>query len=92
MEIATAGVDAELAVRLRALAELIRDAHLRVNPEVARLVVVVEAGEGVDGAAFRPERALRIELPPCARRDWREMYGAVLADFVAEAAALPAGR
>jgi len=92
MEIATTGVDAELAVRLRALAELIRDAHLRVNPEVARLTVVVDAGAGVDGAALRPERALRIELPPCARRDWREMYGAVLADFVAEAAALPAGR
>ncbi len=33
---------AELAVRLRALAELIRDAHLRANSDVARLPVVVE--------------------------------------------------
>ena len=104
MDIATIGVDTELAARLRALAELIRDAHLRVNPEVARLAVVVDAGdEGAAatpadgraqtlGAALRPERALSIELPPCARRDWREMYGAVLADFVSQAAALPAGR
>jgi hypothetical protein len=104
MDIATIGVDTELAARLRALAELIRDAHLRVNPEVARLGIVVDAGdEGAAapptdaraptlGAALRPERALSIELPPCARRDWRAMYGAVLADFVAQAAVLPAGR
>ena len=104
MEIATVGMNAELGARLRALAELIRDAHLRVNPEVARLTVVVDAGDTgatptttetraeIPGASLRPERALRIELPPCARRDWRDMYGAVLADFVAQAAALPAGR
>ena len=104
MDIATIGVDTELAVRLRALAELIRDAHLRVNPEVVRLGVVVDAGADgagstasqprarIVGASLRPQRALSIELPPCGRRDWRQMYGAVLADFVAEAAALPAGR
>lgn len=101
MEIATVGVNAELGARLRALAELIRDAHLRVNPEVARLTVVVDAGAAptttetrgeIPGVSLRPERALRIALPPCARRDWRDMYGAVLADFVAQAAALPAGR
>jgi hypothetical protein len=101
MEIATVGMNAELGARLRALAELIRDAHLRVNPEVARLTVVVDAGAAstttdtraeLPGVLLRPERALRIELPPCARRDWRDMYGAVLADFVAQAAALPAGR
>jgi hypothetical protein len=104
MEIATVGVNAELGARLRALAELIRDAHLRVNPEVARLAVVVDAGDAgaaatttdaraqTLGAALRPERALSIELPPCARPDWRQMYGAVLADFVSQAAALPAGR
>jgi hypothetical protein len=101
MEIATVGMNAELGARLRALAELIRDAHLRVNPEVARLTVVVDAGAAptttetrgeIPGVSLRPERALRIDLPPCARRDWRDMYGAVLADFVAQAAALPAGR
>src|SRR5262245_35427894 len=79
MEIATVGVDTEMAARLRALAELIRDAHLRVNPEVARLTVVVDAADGVGATtpetrarllgALRPERALAIELPPCARTD-----------------------
>src|SRR5690242_4738002 len=34
IEIATVGVDRELALRWRTLAELIRDAHLRANREV----------------------------------------------------------
>jgi len=99
LAIAPIGVDRELALRLRALAELIRDAHLRVNHEVERLAVVLadaggDAAAGVrrDGVLGRPERALHIELPRCGRRDWREMYGAILADFVAQAAVLPAGR
>jgi hypothetical protein len=100
MDIATVGVDPELAVRLRALAELIRDAHLRANREIERLTVQVEGADGTDlgsGARpddirRRPERALQIELPRCARPDWREMYGAILGDFVSQAAALPAGR
>jgi len=102
MRIATVGVNTELAARLRVLAELIRDAHLRVNPEIARLTVVVDTTDAVTVTTpntragllgvLRPERALSIELPPCARRDWREMYGAVLSAFVAEAAALAAGR
>jgi hypothetical protein len=100
IEIATVGVSAELAVRLRALAELIRDAHLRANSDVARLPVVVDdtgvvtdhIGGGSDGVRRWPPRALQIALPRCARRDWRETYGAILADFVTQAAALPAGR
>jgi hypothetical protein len=100
MAIGTVGVDAELAKRLRALAELIRDAHLRANPEIPRLAIVVDGGgetvveirARMVAASLAPERALSIELPPCVRRDWRELYGAVLADFVAQAAALPAGR
>lgn len=100
IEIATVGVSAELAVRLRALAELIRDAHLRANSDVARLPVVVDDTDGVtdhvgggsDGARRWPPRALLIALPRCARPDWRETYGAILADFVTQAAALPAGR
>jgi hypothetical protein len=91
-------------VRLRALAELIRDAHLRASPEITRLVVVVDAGERGERATptdaagqgtarpRQPERALRIELPPCPWHDWRETYGAVLADFVTEATVLSAGR
>jgi hypothetical protein len=100
MDIATVGVDPELGVRLRALAELIRDAHLRANSAIERLTVQVEGADGTDlgsGAGpddirRRPERALQIELPRCARPDWREMYGAILGDFVSQAAALPAGR
>jgi hypothetical protein len=98
IEIATVGVDPELARRLRALAELIRDAHLRSNRDIERLSVVLEDADGVspgvrrDGVLRWPERALQIELPRCARRDWREMYAAILADFVTQAAALPAGR
>ena len=100
MEIATVGVDAELGLRLRALAELIRDAHLRANTDIERLVVQVDGADGMeivstagsDGMRRRPERALQIELPRCARRDWGEMYGAILGDFVTQAAALPAGR
>jgi hypothetical protein len=101
IEIATVGVDRELALRLRALAELIRDAHLRLNAEVERLAVLIEPADPVtyrataakrDGILRLPERALHIELPRCARRDWREVYTAILADFLAQAVALPSGR
>ena len=101
IEIATVGVDHELALRLRALAELIRDAHLRFNGEVERLAVLVEPADAVtyqatgakrDGILRLPERALHIELPRCARRDWREAYTAILADFLAQAVAWPFGR
>jgi hypothetical protein len=101
IEIATVGVDRELALRLRALAELIRDAHLRANREVARLDVLVEPADAVtfgasgakrDGILRLPERALHIELPRCARRDWRETYTAILADLLAQAVTLPVGR
>ena len=65
-----------------------------------RLPVVVDDADGVtdpvgggaDGVRRWPPRTLQIELPRCARRDWRETYGAILADFVTQAAALPAGR
>ena len=67
---------------------------------VARLPVLVDDADGVtddlgggsDGVRRASPRALRIALPRCARRDWRETYGAILADFVTQAAALPAGR
>jgi hypothetical protein len=99
--IATVGVDRELALRLRALAELIRDAHLRTREEIARLPVLIEPVDPVvgratavtrDGILRLPERALQIDLPRCARRDWRDAYAAILADFLAQAVALPIGR
>ena len=101
IEIATVGVDRELALRLRALAELIRDAHLRAHDEIQALQVLIEPIDAVtyrasgakrEGILRLPERALHIELPKCARRDWREAYTAILADFLAQAVTLPAGR
>jgi hypothetical protein len=93
IEIAAVGVDRELALRLRTLAELIRDAHLRANREVQRLDVLVEPVDPVVYRSLRlPQRGLHIELPRCARRDWRETYTAILADFLTQAVALPIGR
>jgi hypothetical protein len=99
IEIGTVGVDREQALRLRALAELIRDAHLRASPEIQRLDVLVEPADAVthsaagrDGLLRRPRQALQIELPRCARRDFREAYTAILADFLAQAAQLSNGR
>jgi hypothetical protein len=93
MAIATVGVDDEQMRRLRAMAELIRDAHLRGHREVARLDVLIAPveGPGPDGTPQLAERALHIELPPCNGREWRETYTAILADFLDEAVTL-AGR
>jgi hypothetical protein len=101
IEIATVGIDPELAVRLRTLAELIRDAHLRGSRDVQRLEVLVEpidrvtpraAGASRAGILRLPQRGLLIELPRCARQDWRDAYTSILADFLAQAVTLPAGR
>jgi hypothetical protein len=97
IEIATVGIDRDLALRLRTLAELIRDAHLRGHAGIQRLDVLIEPADTVtyrasgakrDGILRRPQHALHIELPRCARRDFRDTYTSVLADFVAEAVAL----
>ena len=101
IEIATVGVDRELALRLRALAELIRDAHLRAGGDVQRLDVLIEpvdpvtyraSGAKRDGILRLPERGLHIELPRCARFDWRDAYTAILSDFLAQAVMLTADR
>src|SRR5438309_552186 len=101
IEIATVGVDRELAFRLRALLELIRDAHLRGYAQAPRLDVRIEPADTLRYAASGakrcgilrlPERALHIELPKAARTEWREVYTAVLADFLLQAAADDPGR
>jgi hypothetical protein len=101
IEIATVGVDREFAERLRALAELVRDAHLRGQTRAPRLEVMVEPADAVfyaasgakrDGILKWPERALHIELPRAARVEHRAMYTAIVADFVAQAVSLPRGR
>jgi hypothetical protein len=101
IEIATVGVDRDQALRLRALAELVRDAHLRAQPEVSRLPVLVAPADEVthgasearrDGILRLPQQAMHIELPRCARRDFRETYTAILADFLFQAVLVPTGR
>ncbi|MGH7393809.1 MAG: hypothetical protein ACREM3_30780, partial [Candidatus Rokuibacteriota bacterium] len=101
IEVATVGVDRDEAQRLRTLLELVRDAHLRTQPGTPRLDARVEPADPVFYAASGakrvgilrlPERALHIELPRVARREWIEVYTAVLADFLAQAATLPRPR
>jgi hypothetical protein len=101
IEIATVGIDREFAQRLRALAELIRDAHLRAHRDAPRLQVAIEPADPVfytatgakrDGILRLTERGLHIELPKSARDDFREVYTSILADFVAQAVTLPRGR
>ena len=101
IEIATVGVDRELALRLRTLAEMIRDAHLSARPEVVRLDIAVEPADPVfytassakrDGILTLPLQALHIELPRAARTEFADVYTAVLADFLVQAVSLPPGR
>ncbi len=97
IEIATVGVDAAHAVQLRTLFELTRDAHLRGHREAPRLSVLVEPADPVfygasgtkrEGILRLPERALHIELPRAARREFRDVYTTILAEFLADALAL----
>jgi hypothetical protein len=97
IEIATVGVDHAHAVQLRTLLELTRDAHLRSHREAPRLDVLVEPADRVfyaaggakrDGILRWPDRALHIELPRIARHEFRDVYTAILVDFLTEAVAL----
>lgn len=100
IEIATVGVDAGLAERLRSLYGLIRDAHLRAHPRAPRVDALVEPGDKLfygatsrrDGVLRLPPRALYLELPRVTRTEARDLYLAILADFLSQAAQLPAGR
>src|SRR5256712_4161592 len=101
IEIATVGVDRELAFRLRALLELIRDAHLQGVAQAPRLDVLIEpadtlhytaSGANHCGILKSTGRGLHIELPKAARAEWREVYTAILADFLVQAAAYAPGR
>jgi hypothetical protein len=98
IEIATVGVDAETAVKLRTLLELVRDAHIGASSAVARLQVRVEPADAVshaisrakrDGIVWLPQRALHIDLPRAARREGRQVYTLILSDFLREAVDLP---
>lgn len=101
IEVATVGVDHGLALRLRTLYELIRDVHLRGAPGAPKLEILIEPADKIfyaasgsqrDGILRLSARALHLELPRAARMDIREPYTAILAEFLAQAATLPAGR
>jgi hypothetical protein len=104
IEVATAGVTPEEAWRLKTLLEMVRDAHLRLDGagegSAPRLVVLVEpldrlhynASAAREAGMFAAaERVLHLELPRSARGSHRELYTAVLADFLSQAAALFGG-
>jgi hypothetical protein len=101
VEIFTIGIDRDLALRLRTLAEIIRDAHLLAHPEATRLDIAVERADevvptasaaGLPGTFTTARRAFHIQLPRMARIDFADVYAAVLADFLTQALLLPAGR
>jgi hypothetical protein len=98
--IATVGVDDNLAARFRTLYELIRDAYVRANPGAPTVDVLLEpadtradaAADARYGIVRPPARAFHVELPRAARSEAREPYTTILADFLSQAATLPAGR
>ena len=50
------------------------------------------SGAKRDGILKLPRRGLHIELPRAGRAEWREVYTTIIADFLAQAAALVPGR
>jgi hypothetical protein len=88
IEIATVGVDLDEAMRLRTLLEL----RLRIFVEPASTLGYAASGAKRDGILKLPKRALHVELPRAARTEWRELYVAILADFLLQAVPLPAER
>jgi len=99
VEIATVGISKDEAWRLKTLLELVRDAHLRSQPDAPRLEIFVEPVDTLrysasasksGGLLGRSERSLHIELPKSARTTYREAYTAMLADFLTQWADLQA--
>jgi hypothetical protein len=93
VEIATVGLTKEEAWRLKTLLELVRDAHLGGQPDVAKLDIFVEPVDTLrytasasksGGLLGRSDKSLHIELPKAARTTYREVYTAVLADFLSQ--------
>jgi hypothetical protein len=98
VEIATVGLSAEEAWRLKTLLELVRDAYLSGRPDAPKLEILVDPVDTLrytasasksGGVLGRSEKALHIELPKVARTTYRDAYTAVLGDFLAQWADLP---
>jgi len=60
--------------------------------EPADPIFYAASGAKREGILKLPERAVHIELPKAARVEFRDLYTAILADFVAQAVTLPRGR
>lgn len=99
VEIATVGLTMEEAWRLKTLLELVRDAHLRSQPEAPKLEIFVEPVDTLrysasasksGGLLGRSERSLHIELPRSVRTTYRDAYTAMLGDFLTQWADLAA--
>ena len=99
VEIATVGVSTEDAWRLKTLLELVRDAHLRGLAAAPKLEILVEPVDTLHytasasksgGVLGRSAQALHIELPKVARTTYRDAYTAMLGDFLAQWAEVPA--
>ena len=93
VEIATVGLTMGDAWRLKTLLELVRDAHLRGQPEAPKLEIFVEPVDALrysasasksGGLLGRSERSLHIELPKSARTTYRETYTTMLGAFLTE--------
>jgi hypothetical protein len=93
VEIATVGLTSEDAWRLKTLLELVRDAHLSGQPDAAKLDILVEPVDALrytasaskaGGLLGRSDRSLHIELPKVARTTYRDVYTAMLADFLTQ--------
>jgi hypothetical protein len=96
VEIATVGFSRDDAWRLKTLFELIRDSRV-TDAETPRLQVLVESLDPLLytasaakrwGILSHSTRALHIELPRVARAAYRELYTALLADFLQQSAAV----
>jgi hypothetical protein len=97
IEIATVGIDGDEAVALKRLLGSARDAELGRCLDAPALDILVEPADSIfyraggakrDGILRLPERALHLELPRAARREFRQAYTEIIAAFVAQAAAL----
>ncbi len=93
VEIATVGLTKEDAWRLKTLIELVRDAHLRGQPDAPKLEILVEPVDALrysasasksGGLLGRSEKSLHIELPKVVRTTYREAYTAMLGDFLTQ--------
>jgi hypothetical protein len=99
VEIATVGISRDEAWRLKTLLELVRDAHLRGQPDAPKLEIFVEpvdtlrygaSASKAGGLLGSSEKSLHIELPKSARTSYREVYTAMLGDFLTQWADLQA--